>query len=358
MSNYVTYEDGTITDQNGKIISFGFKRFVDDICNGDNCLICGAKREDKSFNDEHVIPKWVLRYCDLFKEHIILPNTVKLRYDKYVLPCCSDCNSFYGENLENKIQPILTSPYNELKSLINEEIGRLLYVWFAFVVFKTHLKDTLLRLHQDRRKGEDKIASKYQFEWLHHLHAVVRSLYTGSKISQEAIGTFIVLNADTGNLNRPFDYRDVNGVNTGLIRIGDKALLCALDDARLSLRFLRSRLDPVLGQPLNPIQLREMLAHLTYIKKSLVNPPLFRTEYDLDEQLPTIKVTIPEDISLVEYKYEDYGAILYLCTFDMIDNLIFEEGFDIHAQVKSGKIGFTVDENYNFVRQSSPQARK
>lgn len=356
MPNYLTVESGTVTNEEGKIISFGFDRFVTDICNGDNCFICGAKQNEKKFNDEHVIPKWVLRHCDLFKQSIILPNTVKLRYDKYVLPCCSECNSLYGENLENKIRPVLTAPYSEMKSLINEEISNLLYVWFAFVFFKTHLKDTLLRLHQDRRKGEDKIASKYRFEWLHHLHAIVRTLYTGAKISPEAMGTCIVLHADNGSLNNPFDYKDINGVNTGLIRIGDKALLCALDDARLSLRFLHSRLKPVLGQPLSPIQLREMLAHLTYIKRSLVIQPSFRSEYNLEEKKPTIKATIPDDVSLDEYKYEDYGAVLYLCTFDFLDDLA-EENIDIHAQVKSGRIGFTVDENFNFVKQSSPQAK-
>lgn len=356
MSNYVKFENETVIDKNGKIISYGFERFVDDICNGDNCFICGAKPEEKTFNDEHVIPKWVLRHCDLFKQFITLPNAVKLRYDKYVLPCCSECNSFYGENLEEKIRPILTTPYAEIEPLLSKDNIKLLYIWFTFVIFKTHLKDTLLRLHQDRRKGEDKIASKYRFEWLHHLHAIVRCLYTGAEISDESMGTFIILNADIGNLNSIFDYKDINGINTGLIRIGDKALLCAVDDARLSLRFLKDRLDPVLGKPLSPIQLREMLAHLSYIKKSLIIPPVFRSEYELNEQIATIKVSIPNEVSLVDYRYEDYGAVLYLCTFDMLDNLGMPKDYDIHSQVKSGQVGFTIDENYKFVKQSSPQA--
>jgi hypothetical protein len=353
MSNYVEFEDETVIDSNGKIISYGFKRFVDDICNGDNCFICGAKPEEKTFNDEHVIPKWVLRHCDLFKQFITLPNTEKLRYDKYVLPCCSECNSFYGENLEEKIRPILTVPYAEIKTLLTKDNVKLLYIWFTFVIFKTHLKDTLLRLHQDRRKGENKIASKYNFEWLHHLHAIVRCLHKGADISDESIGTFIVLKADMGDLNSIFDYRDINGVNTGLMRIGDKALLCAVDDARLSLRFLKSRLEPVLDKPLSPIQLREMLAHLSYIKKSLVTPPFFRSEYEVSEQITTIKVSLPNEISLVDYEYEDYGAMLYLCTFDMLDNLKMPKDYDIHSHVKSGQVGFTVDENYQFVKQFS-----
>src|SRR3990167_1632302 len=135
MTSIVLEDDGTVIDEDGYIIAYGFERFVKDICDGNNCFICGAKPSEKEFNDEHVIPKWLLRHAGLFKQFIILPNAVKLRYDKYVLPCCSECNSFYGENLEEKVRPILTSSYSTLKNNVSNSDGEILFVWLAFVFF-------------------------------------------------------------------------------------------------------------------------------------------------------------------------------------------------------------------------------
>jgi hypothetical protein len=46
---YIT-QDGSITDRAGKVIFLSTQRFVDDICLGNCCFICGAKPEDKPFN--------------------------------------------------------------------------------------------------------------------------------------------------------------------------------------------------------------------------------------------------------------------------------------------------------------------
>jgi len=52
--------DGSIVDQNGKVIFFSSRRFIDDICIG-NCSFMRAKPEVRPFNDEHVFAEWLLR---------------------------------------------------------------------------------------------------------------------------------------------------------------------------------------------------------------------------------------------------------------------------------------------------------
>jgi hypothetical protein len=96
--------DGTIKDESGNIIFFSYERFLTDICEGDNCFMCGASPKDKEFNEEHVIPKWVLRKYGLFKQAITLPNGVSLRYDKYTVSCCKKCNSYLGATIEEPIR--------------------------------------------------------------------------------------------------------------------------------------------------------------------------------------------------------------------------------------------------------------
>jgi hypothetical protein len=46
------------------------ERFIEDICLGDCCFICGAKPDEKPFNNEHILPDWVLRRYDLFARTI------------------------------------------------------------------------------------------------------------------------------------------------------------------------------------------------------------------------------------------------------------------------------------------------
>jgi hypothetical protein len=78
--------DHSVVDETGKVIFFSTDRFVNDICLGNCCFICGAKPEDKPFNNEHVLPEWLLRRHNLFDKAITLPNGATVRYDRYTVP--------------------------------------------------------------------------------------------------------------------------------------------------------------------------------------------------------------------------------------------------------------------------------
>lgn len=43
--------DGSIIDSKGKVIFFSTERFINDICLGDCCFICGAKPSEQEFNE-------------------------------------------------------------------------------------------------------------------------------------------------------------------------------------------------------------------------------------------------------------------------------------------------------------------
>jgi hypothetical protein len=69
-------DDKSVLDETGKVIFFSTERFVNDICLGDCCFICGANPKDKPFNNEHVLPERLLRRYGLFAREIMLPNAV------------------------------------------------------------------------------------------------------------------------------------------------------------------------------------------------------------------------------------------------------------------------------------------
>jgi hypothetical protein len=57
--------DGSLMGLGGKLLFFSVQRFRREIVEGDHCFVCGAKPTEKPINDEHVIPDWVLRECNI-----------------------------------------------------------------------------------------------------------------------------------------------------------------------------------------------------------------------------------------------------------------------------------------------------
>src|ERR1700752_770887 len=158
-------DDGSVVDQTGRVLFFSTQRFIDDICLGDCCFICGAKPKDKAFNNEHILPDWVLRRYDLFARKITLPNGNTVRYDRYTVPCCVDCNSLMGREIEEPISKAVNAGPEEFANFIRHN-GLHIIRWMGLIYLKTHLKDRKYRVHLDKRKGEDKIADQYEWEYL------------------------------------------------------------------------------------------------------------------------------------------------------------------------------------------------
>src|SRR5258708_3051363 len=101
--------DGSIEDDTGKVLFFSTERFVKDICLGRCCFICGAQPGSKLFNDEHIIPEWVLRKFSLFDRTITLPNDTTIKYSRFKVPCCQDCNSLMGWQIEERISKVVNA---------------------------------------------------------------------------------------------------------------------------------------------------------------------------------------------------------------------------------------------------------
>jgi hypothetical protein len=57
----LVHEDETIEDTERGIIHFGLARFVSKIAEGECCFVCGASPEVGSFNDEHILPAWLIK---------------------------------------------------------------------------------------------------------------------------------------------------------------------------------------------------------------------------------------------------------------------------------------------------------
>ncbi len=348
---YIKRPDGSLEDNNGVVVFFSVERFISDICEGDACFLCGAKKNSKEFNDEHVIPKWILRKCDLYGKSITLPNDEQLNYEKYTVPCCKECNSFLGVNLEEDIQRLFEGGHESICEFVKNEGPWKLFIWLSLIFFKTHLNDSYLKKHLDRRKGDETIGGDYEWGLLHHIHCVIRAIQTGISIDNQCLGTFSILSAKTGDHCGNYDYRDVYGANTMLLRINDVAFCAVLDDSCAAHNFFSSYWEKINGA-LSPIQLREVLAHLTLLNRKLKYRPSFSTRLDTQTGELTINADLPETPELEEYTSEEFGETLYGMASEMIEAIDHPELTINIDNIKKGHYRFLFDKEGNFDSRS------
>ena len=107
LNGYFIDTEQTITRLDGEIIHFGGKRFQRDIVEGDCCFMCGAAQDSVPFNDEHVLPDWLLREFGLHDKSLTLPNAATTQYSRLRIPCCVTCNSQLGRTVEQPISALL-----------------------------------------------------------------------------------------------------------------------------------------------------------------------------------------------------------------------------------------------------------
>jgi|TARA_R110002072_G_C7951147_1_gene533204 hypothetical protein len=325
------------------------ERFVSDICEGVHCFMCGASPDKVEFNDEHVIPRWILRKLDWFDQKITLPNNEKIKYSRYTVPCCVSCNSFLGREIEEGIREAVDGGLESVNKFIVNGGYWNVFLWLSLVFFKTHLKDSSLHKHLDRRKGTEKISDDYNWGFLHHIHCMVRAIQGGVHIQPECFGTLLVLPAKTAEHIENFDYRDVYAANTILLRVGEVAFLAVLDDSCAASNFFSDHSKRLTGA-LSPLQLREVISHLTLLNLKLKWRPRYYTKAIRGEFF--ICADLPEKMEINSHSREELGEIIFSNVSEYME--VVESG-DLKftkENVLSGNYHFLFDEKGRFINES------
>jgi hypothetical protein len=336
--------DGSLVASNGKVLFFGIERFVKDICHGDCCFICGVSPKNHEFNNEHVLPHWLIKEYQLFNRTITLPNGTTFRYDRYTIPCCRECNSLMGKEIENPIRTLFSGGIDAVAKHLSSQGPKLLFTWLSLLFVKTHLKDRNLRMSLDHRETKGMIGENYEWQLLHHIHCVARSFYTGCRINSDVFGSLIICAAKIDDHYEHFDFLDVSNASSILLRLKDFAIIAVLDDACGAFTKFSEKFENVRGA-LSPIQLREVLAHLSYVNMHLVERPIFFTH--LSDVLQ-ICAKVPRFAYLDEYDRSHFGELLNHCCGSMLVNFTNENIEEIKVNVKKGCYTFLWDEHGNF----------
>lgn len=347
--------DQSIIGEDGRILLFSCERFVDEIVMGDACFVCGASPEDKPFNDEHIVPRWILRRYGLFDKEITLPTGERRHYRGYRVPCCVDCNSMLGEKLETPVSRLLDGNYADVMQRLDEPNLRLLFTWVSLLFFKVHLKDRSIRVHKDARLGPEVIGDFYDWSDMHHLHAVARSPFTKASLLPEAMGSIRVYEV-TGELtNDGYDYLDFTFDQTVVVRLGRIGIVTTLNDSTAAESVWSDRLDLIDG-PIAELQLREIGAMFALANRDLIDRPVFATLV-YDKAIVTIVGRRPS-LRLKEFEPEAFGHALLFAVRNFVDaEAISVDGTrdaeKVAAAISSGSVRFlTVDGK--FIRQIDP----
>lgn len=340
-------DNGNIISDDGKVLCYSIENFVKDICEKDSCFICGVDKDKANFNDEHVIPRWILKRYELFGQTISLPNEKKFKYGQYKISCCVDCNSLLGINLEKKISEGFKGDLDNSIIFFNEN-RKLIFVWICLLYLKTHLRDRGFKY--DFQKNT-KISDIYEWEHLHHIHCIARSIYTKVDIDEKVIGSmflFPCINNDNKNL---YDYIDLYGTGTVLIRLGNFIIICVINDSKLVSELQKKQLSKI-NRPINAIQLRELYARITYQNLRIIDKPKFGTVGNYAQSYICIKAFIEKKVLIAPHDDLVYGSLLYKTVKNDLyqaKNPLLVEKMDKKIEyIKQGKWTFLFDEDGNF----------
>jgi hypothetical protein len=343
-------DDGSIIGKGGKILFFSLERFKKDIVEGGCCFICGCSRGSRKFNDEHVIPDWLLREFNLHNHQIGLPNSFGLQYAKYKIPCCVSCNLHLGETLETPVSKLFKSGYASVLKHIKQHGVWLFYLWLCLVYFKTHFKDRTLRFAIDKRKNEGAIGDRYDWNTMHHIHCVIRSVFTHVPLDSKIIGSFFLFPAKQAAHFEPYDYSDLFFAKTIFVRFKEIAMFCVLDDACATYTSMKDGPMKNIAGPMSPIQLRELMARISYEAILVSTKPKFFTE--IKDGYPAISAQIPDFVETEEGDDEKFGIILHHLCRESLKGYQIENKDVILGNMKRGRWTFLFDEGGKFQKDS------
>jgi hypothetical protein len=344
--------DGTVLDKDGRVVFFSTRRFVNDICLGNCCFICGVAPGAVEFNDEHILPDWLLRRYGLHQKTVNLPNATLRKYAGYRIQCCKSCNSMMGEMVEQPLGRVLVEGLTATNDFAANEGVLKLIVWLGLIFFKTHLNDKNLRHHLDARKGIQSIAEEANYDWseLHHIHTIVRCFYSGTEVAKEAVGSFLTMPVRGEAMKGDFDFLDFKVPQTIYLRLGETALFAVFNDSGAALNCFMPILDRITG-PVSDLQAREIAAELAGLNLHIKNRPLFQSKWHLTEEWIRAEAERPEHIELVPMNEEVMGEIKS-SAFSNILPQIRLRGLapdEVGDLMRVGRLSFLFDDDGNFI---------
>lgn len=231
------------------------------------------------------------------------------------MPCCKRCNSFLGENIENKIANGLDGDYFDVLNFFNSN-RELIFNWICLLYIKTHLKDKIFKYDF---KSDTKISDNYDWEELHHIHCMARSIFTNINIEKSVFGSMFIYPCTEFDEGESYDYIDLYGTGTVLIRLGNFFIICVINDSKIVTQLIKNRTERITGR-LSFLQIRELYSRVTYENLRIIDRPKYYTAVRFEDNYIGIHSSINKEIRIESHNESFFGDLMYKLVKDYIFN--------------------------------------
>lgn len=344
-------DDNSIVDDSGKVIYFSAQRFIKDIALGNCCFICGAAPGTKPFNDEHVFPKWLLQRYNLFARTITLPTGQAVRYDRHVVPCCEECNSLMGREIEQPMSAALDGSPDAVQKFVASGGSLRLFVWLGLIYLKLHLKNKMNRKVLDTRVDAGMIADDYDWYLLHHIHTVIRCFYIPTTIEAQVFGSLMVLPTRQEGSPDEFDFGDLHTAQTMMLRLGRTAIFVVFDDSTGAFSYFQNNMIDRIKGPISELQAREIMVEFAMLNLHLKERPIYQSLCDTVKEEHTIVATLPPRPELGGWDLEVRGQLMWNALGHAWSTLPFAGSTEeeVKKVMLTGNLSVLLDDNGDFI---------
>lgn len=331
---------GSILRPDGEFVFLHTTDFAENILMGKNCFLCGCYPDGVTFNNEHVIPDWLLRYAGISNMSITLPNGHLVRYSSYKVRSCAQCNTFLSASVEGPISKAIKGGFKCFSNFAEEQ-QKLLFQWLCLLYYKVHFRDFSFRYSVDQREGDMPIGAMYAWPNFHHIFCVARSVIFGAKFSEGVIGSIKVFQMIDWENFGEYDYRDHWLTDTLFIRIRDICIFVSFTDAG-AVGYMTNVKFSRVPQQLNYIQATEIFGDFVAAKMHFSQQHKFLSFYNTDLDQLCILVQVSENFVWNDLDHCIRGAAQVFAfgpDFNKfkIEGMSFEETYN---EISSGDFSF------------------
>ena len=296
-----------------EILYYSVDKFIEVIVKTKNCFMCGVSPDSADFDNEHIVPNWLLREFKIHNAKITLPNNTFTQYSKYTIRCCKNCNKLLNREYEVPISNIIKGGFEQIQQAISTSKGRkLFFCWMALIFIKKHLKDREYPLERNPNKSDGRTIAEehHDFVELHHIYCLARQAFSKAHINPNVYGTLFVLEAELYE-EKSENYSSDSNTNgsTMMLRINDACIFVVFNDMqtcciRLAQRGFFPGVD--IG-PLSFIQAKEIFTHLAYTNLSMTTRPSYGSGisrdcgYIISGRIPEGGIELKDNFELLSF---------------------------------------------------------
>jgi hypothetical protein len=164
------------------------------------------------------------------------------------------------------------------------------------------------------------------------------------------MGSLWILPAKSGLGFGEFDFADLYGAQTVLIRVHDIAIIAVLNDAGGCYSLQPEFIQKIEGR-LAPIQLREIMVRIAHLNMLIKERPVFHSTFNDGKY--EIGVDIPKAVELEEGTGKQLGKLMFRACDEFIDSAVIPENTMTHEQmrnhIRAGEFTFLVDSDGKFI---------